>query len=116
MRFESYIIIPKTLCIREPKRDKRIRVKPSIKINKINKIKNKKKTTTTTLINKPKLACVLLKIIVQVCQSFDLNFDEIIFPENPNKIVQNKDKYFLEFNSIMESLISYHHIINYLNK
>ena len=43
MRFESYIIIPKTLCIREPKRDKRIRVKPSIKINKIKKIKNKKK-------------------------------------------------------------------------
>ena len=23
---------------------------------------------------------------------FDLNFDEIIFPENPIKIVQNKDK------------------------
>ena len=43
MRFESYIIIPKTLCIREPKRDKRIRVKPSIKINKTKKIKNKKK-------------------------------------------------------------------------
>ena len=47
---------------------------------------------------------------------FDLNFDEIIFPENPIKIVQNKDKYFLEFNSIMEPLKSYHHIINYLNK
>ena len=47
---------------------------------------------------------------------FDLNFDEIIFPKNPNKIVQNKDKYFLEFNFIMESLKSYHHIINYLNK
>ena len=25
---------------------------------------------------------------------FDLNFDEIIFPKNPNKIVQNKDKDF----------------------
>ena len=25
---------------------------------------------------------------------FDLNFDEIIFPENPIKIVQNKDKDF----------------------
>ena len=37
---------------------------------------------------------------------FDLNFDEIIFPENPIKVVQNKDKDFLEFN----------HIINYLNK
>ena len=47
---------------------------------------------------------------------FDLNFDEIIFPENPIKIVQNKDKDFLEFNSIMDSLKSYHHIINYLNK
>ena len=47
---------------------------------------------------------------------FDLNFDEIIFLENPIKIVQNKDKDFLEFNSIMDSLKSYHHIINYLNK
>ena len=47
---------------------------------------------------------------------FDLNFDEIFFPENPNKIVQNKDKDFLEFNSIMDSLKSFHHIINYLNK
>ena len=35
---------------------------------------------------------------------FDLNFDEIFFPENPNKIVQNKIKVFLEFNSIMEPL------------
>ena len=25
---------------------------------------------------------------------FDLNFDEIFFPENPNKIVQNKIKVF----------------------
>ena len=47
---------------------------------------------------------------------FDLNFDEIIFPENLIKIVQNKDQFFLEFNSIMDSLKSYHHIINYLNK
>ena len=47
---------------------------------------------------------------------FDLNFDEIIFPENPNKIFQNKDKDFLELHSIMVSLKSYHHIINYLNK
>ena len=47
---------------------------------------------------------------------FDLNFDEIIFPKNHIKIVQNKDKDFLEFNSIMDSLKSYHHIINYLNK
>ena len=42
---------PKNLYIRELERDKRIRVKQN---------KNKKKT----LINKPKLACVLLKIIV----------------------------------------------------
>ena len=47
---------------------------------------------------------------------FDLNFDEIIFPENSIKIGQNKDKDFLEFNSIMGSLQSYHHIIDYLNK
>ena len=47
---------------------------------------------------------------------FDLNFDEIIFLENPIKIVQKKDKDFLEFDSIMDSLKSYHHIINYLNK
>ena len=32
---------------------------------------------------------------------FDLNFDEIIFSKNPIKIGQNKDKDFLEFNSIM---------------
>ena len=47
---------------------------------------------------------------------FDLDFDDIIFPVNSIKIVQNKDKDFLEFNSIMDSLESYHHIINYLNK
>ena len=44
---------PKNLCVCEPERDKRISIKSSIK-------KKKKKT----LINKPKLACVLLKIIV----------------------------------------------------
>ena len=42
---------------------------------------------------------------------FDLNFDEVIFPKNLIKIVQNKDKDFLEFNSIMDSFKSYHHII-----
>ena len=45
---------PKNLCVREPERDKRIRVKPSILKIKINK---------KTLINKPNLACVLLKLI-----------------------------------------------------
>ena len=47
---------------------------------------------------------------------FDLNFDEIIFPENHIKIGLNKDKDFLEFNSIMDPLKAYYHIINYLNK
>ena len=42
---------------------------------------------------------------------FDLNFDKIIFAESPIKIVQNKDQDFLEFNSFMDSLKSYHHII-----
>ena len=28
---------------------------------------------------------------------FDLNFDEIIFPENPIKIVQNKDTYLTSY-------------------
>ena len=71
-----------------------------------------------TLFNKPKLACVAIKdnSISLLEFVFDLNFDEIIFPENPIKIGQNKDKDFLEFNSIMDSLKSYHHIINYLNK
>ena len=41
----------------EPERDKRIRVKPSI-------LQKKKKKKKKPLINKPKLACVLLKIIV----------------------------------------------------
>ena len=43
---------------------------------------------------------------------FDLNFDEIIFLENPIKIIQNKDKDFLEFNSIMDSLKFYHNTYN----
>ena len=66
------------MCVREPERDKRIRVKPSIK-------KKKKKT----LFNKPKLACVAIKdnSIILLEFVFDLNFDEIIFPENPIKIV-----------------------------
>ena len=46
---------PKNLCVCEPERDKRISIKPSIQ---------KKKKKKKTLINKPKLACVLLKIIV----------------------------------------------------
>ena len=46
---------PKNLCVREPKRDKRIRVKPSIFKKNNSKIKIK------TLFNKPKLACVAIK-------------------------------------------------------
>ena len=67
----------KKLCIREPERDKRIRVKPSI-------LNIKKKT----LFNKPKLACVAIKdnSINLLEFVFDLSFDEIIFLENPIKI------------------------------
>ena len=81
----------------------------------LNQVFKKKKKT---LFNKPKLACVAIKdnSIILLESVFDLNFDEIFFLENPIKIVQNKDKFFLEFNSIMDSLKSYHHIINYLNK
>ena len=41
-----------------------------------------------TLFNKPKLACVAIKdnSISLLEFVFDLNFDEIIFPENPIKI------------------------------
>ena len=41
------------------------------------------------------LACVAIKdnSIILLEFAFDLNFDEIIFPENPIKIVQNKDTY-----------------------
>ena len=60
MRFESYIIIPKTLCIREPKRDKRIRVKPSIKINKIKK-KNKKKNNNNNFNQQTKASVRVIK-------------------------------------------------------
>ena len=68
----------KNLCVREPERDKRIRMKPSI-------LKKKKKP----LFNKPKLACVAIKdnSIILLEFVFDLNFDEIIFLENPIKIV-----------------------------
>ena len=61
MRFESYIIIPKTLCIREPKRDKIIRVKPSIKINKIKKIKNKKKNNNNNFNQQTKASVRVIK-------------------------------------------------------
>ena len=68
---------PENLCVRKLERDKRIKVKPSIK-------KKKKKT----LFNKPKLACVAIKdnSISLLEFVFDLNFDEIIFPKNPIKI------------------------------
>ena len=106
MRFESYIIIPKKLCVRELERDKIIRAKPSFFFFKKN---FNQQTKASVHVNKDNNIGLLVFV-------FDLNFDEIIFPKNPNKIVQNKDKYFLEFNFIMESLKSYHHIINYLNK
>ena len=82
------------------------------------KIKKKNKQTNKqnkTLFNKSKLACVAIKdnSIILLGFVFDLDFDDIIFPVNSIKIVQNKDKDFLEFKSIMDSLKSYHHIINY---
>ena len=69
---------PKNLCVCEPKRDKRIRVKPSIFFFK----------KKNPLFNKPKLACVAIKdnSLILLEFVFDLNFDEIIFPENPVKI------------------------------
>ena len=97
---------PKNLCTCELERDKRIRVKLSIKKKKKNF--NEQTKVSVRVIKNNSIS--LLEFV------FDLNFDEIIFPENPFKIVQIKDKEFLEFNSIMESLKSYHHIINYLNK
>ena len=56
----------------------------------LNQVFKKKKN----LFNKPKLACVAIKdnSIILLEFVFDLNFDEIIFLENPIKIVQNKDK------------------------
>ena len=49
-----------------------------------------------TLFNKPKLACVAIKdnSISLLEFVFDLNFDEIIFPENPIKLVRIKIKIF----------------------
>ena len=54
----------------------------------------------------PKVSvCVIKHNCVNLLEFvFYLNFDEIIFLENPNKFFQNKDKGFLEFNSIMEPL------------
>ena len=76
---------PKNLCVREPERDKRIRVKPSIffffKKNFNQQTKVSVRVIKDNSIN-------LLEFV------FDLNFDEIFFPENPNKIVQNKIKVF----------------------
>ena len=99
---------PKNLCVRELERGKRIRVKSSIL--------KKKKTLNFNQQTKVSVRVIKDNSISMLEFSFDLNFDEIIFPKNPIKIVQNKDKDFLEFNSIMDSLKSYHHIINYLNK
>ena len=67
---------PKNLCIGEPKRDKRIRVKSSIKKRKSF---NQQTKVSVRVIKDNSIS--LLEFL------FDLNFDEIIFPENPNKIV-----------------------------
>ena len=63
---------PKNLCVREPERDKRIRVKPSIL--------KKKKKKRTTLINKPKLACVIKDNSISLLEFvFDLNLMRSFF-------------------------------------
>ena len=66
------------------------------KTKKTKKTKKKQTKQNKTLFNKPKLACVAIKdnSIILLEFVFDLNFDEIIFLENPIKIVQNKDKFF----------------------
>ena len=58
----------------------------------LNQVFKKKKI----LFNKPKLACVAIKdnSISLLKFVFDLNFDEIIFPENPIKLVRIKIKIF----------------------
>ena len=75
---------PKNLCVCEPEKDKRIRVKPSIKKKKKNF--NQQTKVSVRVIKDNSIS--LLEFV------FDLNFDEIFFPENPNKIVQNKIKVF----------------------
>ena len=58
----------------------------------LNQVFKKKKN----LFNKPKLVWVAIKdnSIILLQFVYDLNFDEIIFLENPIKIVQNKDNFF----------------------
>ena len=79
---------PENLYVRELERDKRIRVKPSIK--------KKKKKKKKTLFNKPKLACVEIKdnSISLLEFVFDLNFYEIIFLKILLKLVRIKIKIF----------------------
>ena len=59
---------PKNLCVGEPKRDKRIKVKPSIK-----KRKNFNQQTKVSVRVIKDNSISLLEFV------FDLNFDEIIF-------------------------------------
>ena len=69
---------PKNLCVGEPERDKRIRVKSSIK-----KGKNFNQQTKVSM-------CVIKDNSISLLEFvLDLNFDEIIFffSENPIKIV-----------------------------
>ena len=60
---------PKNLCVHKPKRDKRIRVKPSIKKKKKNFYQQTKVSVGVFKDN----SISLLEFV------FDLNFDEIIF-------------------------------------
>ena len=77
---------PKNLCVCEPERDKRISIKPSIQKKKKKKNFNQQTKVSVRVIKDNSIN--LLEFV------FDLNFDEIFFPENPNKIVQNKIKFF----------------------
>ena len=60
-------------------------------LNQVLKKKKKKNFNQQTKVS----VCVIKDNSISLLEFvFDLNFDEIIFPENPIKIIQNKDKDF----------------------
>ena len=60
-------------------------------LNQVFKKKKKKNFNQQTKVS----VCVIKDNSINLLEFvFDLNFDEIFFPENPNKIVQNKIKVF----------------------
>ena len=60
-------------------------------LNQVFKKKKKKKFNKQTKVSVRVIKDNSINLLEFV---FDLNFDEIFFPENPNKIVQNKIKVF----------------------